>query len=159
MIKTMLYIANENGPYANYPSIAGTPEITCNCANIRLRCDTIGGTQDNRMQASLQMLNGLLGQQLLRLFLDAQKLEGRLDDAVEQKGGIHQQGEADNLQPLERLPSEAERHNPDEERPARVNGGARGGTDGAGNGEPKEVEAAIDGVSSILSCSISFTRS
>ena len=87
------------------------------------------------------MLDGLLGQQLLDL-LDAEEGEGRLDDAVEQEGEVDKQHEAGDLQPLERLPAEAERDDPDEEGAARVDGGARRGADAARDGQAEEVEAA-----------------
>lgn len=89
------------------------------------------------------MLHGLLGQQLLHLLLGPQEFEGRLDDAVEQEGEVDEQGETGNLQPLERLPAEAERDDPDEEGPAGVDGRAGGGADGPRDGEAEEVEAAV----------------
>lgn len=94
------------------------------------------------------MFNRLLRQQLLDL-LHTQKLERRLHEAVEQESEIHQHGKADDLQPLERLPTEAERDDPDEERAARVDSRARGGADGAGDGEAEEVEASGEGVSMV----------
>ena len=87
------------------------------------------------------MLDRLLGQQLLDL-LDAEEGKGRLDDAVEQEGEVDEQHEAGDLQPLERLPAEAERDDPDEEGAARVDGGARRGADAARDGQAEEVEAA-----------------
>jgi len=89
------------------------------------------------------MLHRLLGQQLLHLLLGLQELKGRLDDAVEQEGEVDEEGEAGHLQPLERLPAEAERDDPDEEGPAGVNGRAGGGADGPRDGEAEEVEAAV----------------
>lgn len=76
------------------------------------------------------MFYGLLGQQLLNILIGPQELKGRLDDAVEQEGEVDQQGEAKDLQPLECLPAEAERDDPDEEGPAGVDGRAGGGADG-----------------------------
>lgn len=70
------------------------------------------------------MFDGVLGEQRLDVFPGTQKLKGRLNDAVEEKGEVHEQREARDLQPLESLPAEAERHNPDEERAACVDGGA-----------------------------------
>jgi len=87
------------------------------------------------------MLNRLLGQKLLHLLLNLQELDRRLDDAVEQKGKVHEECETDDLEPLERLPAEAERDDPDEERTARVNRGAGGGADAARDGEAEKVEA------------------
>lgn len=94
-------------------------------------------------KSTLDVLHWLLGQQLLDLLLGPQELKGRLDDAVEEEGEVDEQGEADDLQPLERLPAEAERDDPDEERPARVDGRAGGGADAARDGEAEEVEAAV----------------
>lgn len=91
----------------------------------------------------LDVFHRLLGEQLLDLLLGPQELERRLDDAVEQEGEVDEQGEAEDLQPLERLPAEAERDDPDEERPAGVDGRAGGGADGPRDGEAKEVEAAV----------------
>ena len=89
----------------------------------------------------LVMLDRLLGKQLLDL-LDAEEGKGRLDDAVEQESKVDEQHEAGDLQPLERLPAEAERDDPDEEGAARVDGGARRGADAARDREAEEVEAA-----------------
>lgn len=88
------------------------------------------------------MFNRLLRQQLLHL-ADAEEFERRLDDAVEQESKVDEQAEADDLEPLERLPAEAERDDPDEERAARVDGGAGGGAHAAGYGETEEVEATV----------------
>ncbi len=92
------------------------------------------------------MLDRLFREQLLNL-LDAQALERGLDDAVEEESEVDEQGEAEDLQPLESLPAEAERDDPDEEGAAGVDGGARGGGDAARDGEAEEVEAAAGGVS------------
>lgn len=92
------------------------------------------------------MLDGLLGEQLLDL-LDAEELQGRLDDAVEQEGEVDQEHEAHHLQPLEGLPAETKGHEPDEQGPARVDGRARGGADGAGDRDAEEVEATLRGKS------------
>jgi hypothetical protein len=88
------------------------------------------------------MLNRLFRQELLHLS-HAEELERRLNDAVEEEGEVHQESETDNLQPLERLPAEAERDHPDEQGTAGVDGGARRGADAAGDGEAEEVEAAV----------------
>lgn len=87
------------------------------------------------------MLDRLLGQQLLDLLMGLEELERGLHDAVEQEGEVDEKSEADDLQPLERLPAEAQRDNPDEERSARVDGRSRRGADGARDGEAEEVEA------------------
>ena len=63
--------------------------------------------------STLVVLDRILGQQLLDL-VHLEKLKRRLHDAVEQKGEVDEQHETDNLQPLERLPAEAERDDPDE---------------------------------------------
>lgn len=60
-----------------------------------------------------QMLHRLFGKQFLDLINGLKEGERRLDDAVEQEGEVHQQYKPGNLQPLERLPAQAERHNPD----------------------------------------------
>lgn len=64
------------------------------------------------------------------------------NNVVEQHGAVDEQGEADDLQPFEGFPAEAQADDPDEQRAARVDGAARGGRDGAGDGEAEEVEAA-----------------
>ena len=87
------------------------------------------------------VLNGILGEELLEFSRGAQKLKGRLDDAVEHKGGVHEEAETYNLQPLEGLPAKTQRHDPDEQGSAGVDGGARRGAHGAGDGQTKEVEA------------------
>lgn len=74
------------------------------------------------------MLDRLLRQQLLDRLPRLEELERRLYQAVEQEGKVHQQGKSDYLQPLERLPAESERDDPDEQRTARVDGGPRRGT-------------------------------
>lgn len=46
----------------------------------------------------LTVLNGLLGQELLDLFIwDSEELQRRLNDTVEQEGEVNKQGETDNL--------------------------------------------------------------
>jgi hypothetical protein len=50
------------------------------------------------------------------------------------------------LQPLERLPAETQRHEPDEKRAARVDCGARRGGDLTRDGEAEEVETAAEDV-------------
>lgn len=87
------------------------------------------------------MLYGLLGQQFLHILLGLEEFEGRGNDAVEEEGEVDQQDEPDNLKPLERLPAETERDDPNKECTASVNGRARGSADGACDGKPKEVEA------------------
>lgn len=88
------------------------------------------------------MLDRFFGEQLLDLLPGAQELERGLDDAVEEEGEVDEEREAGDLQPLEGLPAEAERDHPDEEGAAAVDGGARGGADAAGDGEPEEVETS-----------------
>lgn len=92
------------------------------------------------------MLDRFFRKKLLSFCVGAQKFKRWLHEAIEQKGRINQQSKSGNLQPLERFPAKAERNDPDEERSASVNGGARGGTDGASNGQPEEVEATMNGV-------------
>lgn len=69
------------------------------------------------------MLNRVLWQQRLRLPLHT-RLERRPDQVVEQERSVHKECKAQHLEPLESLPAQAERHNPDEECAARVDGGA-----------------------------------
>jgi hypothetical protein len=52
---------------------------------------------------------------------------GRAHDVVEQESSVHEQNEAKNLEPLKCLPPKAERDDPDEKRPASVDGTARRG--------------------------------
>lgn len=89
----------------------------------------------------LHVLYGLLRQQLLDLLLGLEELKRRRDNAVEEEGEVYQQNEAQNLQPFERLPAKAERHDPDEERAACIDRRAGRGADGARNGQAEEVEA------------------
>ena len=65
-----------------------------------------------------------------------------VDDLVEQRSSPDQQRETDDLQPLEGLPAQAQRDEPDEERAAGVDCAAGGGADLTGDGEPEEVETA-----------------
>lgn len=88
------------------------------------------------------MLNGLLRQQFLHILFGLEEFKGRGNDAVEEEGEVHQQDESDNLKPLERLPAEAERDNPNKECTAGVDGRARSSADRACDRKAKEVEAA-----------------
>lgn len=65
----------------------------------------------------LEVLDWLLGEQDLALAMASRQtsLERRPDDIVEQKSAVNEQGEADDLEPLERLPAEAKRDQPDKE--------------------------------------------
>lgn len=94
-------------------------------------------------QQNSNVFNRLLGQELFDRFLWFQKLKGRLHNSIEQEGKVDKQSETGYLQPLERLPAEAERDNPDEKGAARVDGRARRGADGACDREAKEVETAL----------------
>ena len=108
-----------------------------------LKTPKLDATHINRRKEkrSLVMLDRLLGQQLLHGFPRLEELKRRLDEPVEEERKVHQQGKAEHLQPPEPLPAEAERHDPDEERPARVDGRPRRGAHAPGDGESKEVEA------------------
>lgn len=88
------------------------------------------------------MLYRLLRQQLLDVLFGLEKLKRRRDNTVEEESEVNQQDKAQNLQPLERLPAKAERHNPNKERAAGVDGRAGRGADGARDRKPEEVEAA-----------------
>ena len=66
----------------------------------------------------------------------------RVDDLVEQSSSPNEQRETDDLQPLEGLPAQSQRDEPDEERAAGVDCAAGGGADLTGDGEPEEVETA-----------------
>ncbi len=72
----------------------------------------------------LHVLDRVFWQQLLWVFLLAldARLQWRRDDVVEDEGAINEEHEAEDLQPLERFPAQAERDYPDEERAARVDG-------------------------------------
>jgi hypothetical protein len=89
----------------------------------------------------LVVFDGVLWQQLLDL-LHLEKLKGRLNEAVEQEGEVYKQSKANHLEPLERLPAEAEGDDPDEEGAACVDGGAGCSTDATSDREAKEVEAS-----------------
>lgn len=86
------------------------------------------------------MLNWILRQQHLRLPLDT-RLERRPNQIVEQERAVHQQRKASHLQPLERLPAQAQRHHPDEQRAAGIDRRTRGSRDGARDRQAEEVEA------------------
>lgn len=63
------------------------------------------------------------------------------DQVVEQERAVYQQCETEHLEPLERLPSQTERHDPDEECTAGIDRRARCSRDSARDGQTKEVEA------------------
>ena len=67
----------------------------------------------------------------------------RPDQVIEEESAIYQKYESKYLQPLERLPTQPKRYNPDKQCSARINGGARCCADGSGDGETEEVEAAV----------------
>ncbi len=66
------------------------------------------------MGRHLHVFHGFFRQQLLHLLAGLEELEGRLDDAVEEKREVDQEDEPHDLQRLERLPAQAEGHQPDE---------------------------------------------
>lgn len=68
-------------------------------------------------------------------------LERRTDDVVEEEGAVNKHDKTEHLQPLESLPSEAERDDPNEKGAARVDGCTRRSRDSARNGKTKEVES------------------
>ena len=91
----------------------------------------------------LNVFNGFFGQQLFDLtIVDPERLQRGLHDVVEDKSEVDQQGKAKDLEPLERFPAQAQRHDPDEESPAGVDGRSRGGAHATGHRETKKVEAA-----------------
>ena len=65
----------------------------------------------------LEVLDWLLGKQDLALALASRQtsLEWRPNDIVEQESAVNEQREADDLEPLERLPAETQRDQPDKE--------------------------------------------
>ena len=65
--------------------------------------------QSHVFRDGLQVLDRLFGQQLGNILSYPQELERRLDDTVEEEGKVDQEDESDDLEPLERLPAEAER--------------------------------------------------
>jgi len=93
----------------------------------------------------LNMLNRLLRQQLLPPLPVSPhaSLQRRPHDIIEQKSPVDKQGEAEDLQRLERLPAQSEGDDPDEEGAAGVDCGAGGGADGARYGEAEEIETAV----------------
>src|SRR6478735_9024631 len=100
----------------------------------------------------LTVLNGLLRQELLDLFIwDSEELQRRLNDTVAQEGEVNKQGETDNLEPLESLPAQAKGDHPDEQGSASVDGRSRSSADASCNGQAKEVEATSSSVSVWLS--------
>lgn len=86
------------------------------------------------------VLNRILDQKRLRSPLHA-RLERRANDIIEQECAVHQRRKARNLQPLESLPTKSKTDNPDEQRAAGVDGGARRSRNCAGHRETEEVEA------------------
>ena len=52
-----------------------------------------------------------------------------LHEFIEYRGPVDQKSKAEDLKPLESLPAKTQTYDPDEERAARVDGAARGGTD------------------------------
>lgn len=88
----------------------------------------------------LAVLNRIMRQKGFGLLARAQELKRRLDDAVEKEGEVDEQGKAEDLQPLERLPAKAKRHNPDKECAASIDCRTGCGADTARDGEAKEVE-------------------
>jgi hypothetical protein len=89
------------------------------------------------------MLNWLLRQKLWRLFTGSKELKGWLHQTVEEKGRIDEKYEANHLKPLERLPAQPQRDEPDEKCPACVDGRSRGRTDASRHRQAEEVEATI----------------
>lgn len=75
--------------------------------------------------------------------------ERRLDDAIEQEGAINQQCEAYDLKPLKGLPAQPERHDPDEERTASVDGRSGSCAYSSGHRKTEEVESTEIAVSTI----------
>lgn len=54
----------------------------------------------------LLVLDGLLGEKLLNLLVDLEKLERWLDNAIEQEREVHQEHKPDDLKPFEALPAQ-----------------------------------------------------
>lgn len=79
------------------------------------------------------MLNGILGEQLLNFLIFTQELEGWLDNAVEDKGKVHQEGETQDLEPLECFPAQAQGDNPNEQGSACIDGRSCCSTDTSSN--------------------------
>lgn len=67
----------------------------------------------------------------------------RIDHVVEDRSAIDQHGKAENLQPLEGLPSKAQADNPDEERSASVDGASCCSRNLSSDTQTKEVEATV----------------
>lgn len=66
-----------------------------------------------------------------------------MNDAVEDKGRIHQQCEANNLQPFKGFPTETQRDDPDKESSASVNGRPRCSANTSSHREAEEIEATV----------------
>jgi hypothetical protein len=81
------------------------------------------------------MLNRILREKDLALSPVARQagLERGLDNVIEQECSVDEECKADNLEPLEGLPAQAERDKPDEEGTAGVDCAAGGGRDGVSN--------------------------
>ena len=97
----------------------------------------------------LDVFDGPLGQELIHtgplLPLPFQVgLKRRAHDIVEEEGAINEHGKSEHLQPLESLPAQTKRDNPDEKGAASVYCRTCGGRDSAGDGETKEVEATVE---------------
>lgn len=75
------------------------------------------------------MLDRLLGKQHLSVSPMVREtcLKRRLDDIVKEKGSVDEQTEADNLEPFERFPTQAQRDKPNEQGTTGVNRAAGGG--------------------------------
>jgi hypothetical protein len=94
----------------------------------------------------MMAFDGLLRQQLLNLFVCLQALHWRLYEAVEEESRVHEESETNNLQPLEALPAQPQRDDPDEEGSASVNCRSSRSTNVASDRETKEIESSIEEV-------------
>lgn len=124
-------------PHSNNICTACT-ELMCNpyCLFVTPNC------LDSKV-AVLVVLDWLLRKKFLDFF-NLEELKWRLDDAVEQEGEVDEKGKTNNLEPLERLPPEAKRDNPNEQGTASVDGRPGGSANATGNRQTKKVEAPAE---------------
>ena len=86
------------------------------------------------------MLNRFLRQKLL-VIPDNATLKWWTDQSIEKEGSIDQQSETEDLQPLERFPSQEEGDDPDEQCSAGIDGGSGSSAHSSRNWEAEEVES------------------
>ena len=88
------------------------------------------------------MLNGVLWKQFFMSALYP-GLYGRAYEVVKQERTVHEQRKPNHLKPLERLPAQSQRNDPDKKSAASIDSGPRSRTDCTSDRQSKEVEAAV----------------